>query len=65
MIVIALGGNAILPSKGKGTIQEQMAVARGTMRQVAGLIGSGHRVVVTHGNGPIIGNIFSNIVNAI
>jgi carbamate kinase len=57
MIVIALGGNAILPSKGRGTIQEQMAVARGAMSEVAELIASGHRIVITHGNGPIIGNV--------
>jgi carbamate kinase len=57
MIVIALGGNAILPSKGRGTIQEQMAVARGAMSEVAELIGVGHRIVITHGNGPIIGNV--------
>ncbi|HER44439.1 MAG TPA: carbamate kinase [Candidatus Eisenbacteria bacterium] len=55
--VIALGGNAIIPVGGKGTIDEQRNLTSDTMRQVAGLIASGRKVVLTHGNGPIVGNI--------
>jgi carbamate kinase len=55
--VVALGGNAIIPAKGKGTIEEQRDVTTGTMHQVAELILSGRNVIVTHGNGPIVGNI--------
>jgi carbamate kinase len=57
MIVITLGGNAILPGHGKGTIQEQFAVATEAMAGVAEVIASGQPVVLSHGNGPIVGNI--------
>ncbi|MBN2185543.1 MAG: carbamate kinase [Candidatus Krumholzibacteriota bacterium] len=55
--VIALGGNAIVPAGGKGTIEEQKEVTRRSMGQVADLVASGRKVIVTHGNGPIVGNI--------
>jgi len=55
--VIALGGNAILPVGSGGTISEQFAVTRQTMEQIADLIEKGRNVVLTHGNGPIVGNI--------
>ncbi len=55
--VIALGGNAIVPAGGKGTIEEQKEVTRKSMGQVADLVASGRKVVITHGNGPIVGNI--------
>ncbi len=55
--VIALGGNAIIPVGGKGTIDEQRNLTNDTMGQVARLIASGRKVVLTHGNGPIVGNI--------
>jgi carbamate kinase len=57
MIVVTLGGNAILPEKGTGTIQEQRAIAASAMGGVADLIARGERVVLSHGNGPIVGNI--------
>jgi len=55
--VIALGGNAILPVGQAGTIYEQFAITRLTMGQIAEMVGAGREVVVTHGNGPIVGNI--------
>lgn len=55
--VIALGGNAILPAGKSGTIYEQFAITRVTMAQVARLVAGGRNVVLTHGNGPIVGNI--------
>jgi carbamate kinase len=55
--VVALGGNAIIPAGGKGTIDEQRELTSTTMRQVAELIASGRHVLLTHGNGPIVGNI--------
>jgi carbamate kinase len=54
---IALGGNAIIPTNGSGTIDEQRGVTSTSMRQVADLIASGRKVILTHGNGPIVGNI--------
>ncbi|MFN8176987.1 MAG: carbamate kinase [bacterium] len=57
MNVVTLGGNALLPSKGSGTITEQIEVAIRAMSGVAELIASGEDVVLSHGNGPIVGNI--------
>lgn len=56
-IVLALGGNAILQRGEKGTAEEQRENVRATTRQIASLVEEGHRVVVTHGNGPQVGNI--------
>ncbi len=56
-LVIALGGNAIIPVGQEGTYTQQMAVTRETMNQVAQLAESGYQVVMTHGNGPVVGNI--------
>ncbi|HOX26655.1 MAG TPA: carbamate kinase [Candidatus Krumholzibacteria bacterium] len=55
--VIALGGNAILPVGKRGTFAEQVAVTQQTMDQVARLAAAGHEVVMSHGNGPVVGNI--------
>lgn len=56
--VIALGGNAIVPLGKKGTYLDQYQITKTTMNQVATLAGEGHSVVLTHGNGPVVGNIF-------
>ncbi|HBK86399.1 MAG TPA: carbamate kinase [Firmicutes bacterium] len=56
-IVIALGGNAILQAGQKGTAQEQMANVQLAAEQIAQLVVAGHQVVLTHGNGPQVGNI--------
>ncbi len=55
--IIALGGNAILPVGQSGTIYEQFDITRTTMAHIAGLVAAGRNVVITHGNGPIVGNI--------
>jgi len=56
-LVIALGGNAIIPVGQEGTFAQQMAITRETMDQVAQLAAAGHQIVMTHGNGPVVGNI--------
>jgi carbamate kinase len=56
-VLITLGGNAILPVRGTGTFEEQCAVTRATMQPIARLIRDGAEVVLSHGNGPIVGNI--------
>lgn len=56
-MVIALGGNAIIPAGQEGTYEQQLAITRATMKQVASLAQDGHQVVMTHGNGPVVGNI--------
>lgn len=55
--VVALGGNAILPSGKTGTIHEQLSITRLAMEQLIVLLERGRRIVITHGNGPIVGNI--------
>ena len=55
--IVALGGNAILPVGKAGTIQEQVAITRTAMLEIEGLVSAGRKVVLTHGNGPIVGNI--------
>jgi len=56
-LVIALGGNAIIPAGQEGTYEQQAAITRETMKQVARLAADGFQVVMTHGNGPVVGNI--------
>jgi len=57
-IVIALGGNAILQPGQRGTFEEQMRNVHVTCEQLAQMVESGkYRIVVTHGNGPQVGNI--------
>jgi carbamate kinase len=56
-IIIALGGNALLNSKSKGTIEEREEASDLTARQLFDILSSEHRVILTHGNGPQVGNL--------
>lgn len=56
LIVVALGGNAISQPHEEGNVDQQFANSRATARQLADLYEQGHRLVITHGNGPQIGN---------
>ncbi|MGB9866792.1 MAG: carbamate kinase [Bacillota bacterium] len=56
-VVVALGGNAILQPRQRGTYEEQLENVRLTCTQIASMIQLGHEVVITHGNGPQVGNI--------
>jgi carbamate kinase len=56
-IVVALGGNAIIRPGEKATVTSQFANTREALRPIVELIKQGHRVVITHGNGPQVGNI--------
>ena len=55
IIVLALGGNAILRRGEKGTFEEQYRNVGDTVERIADLVQSGYRVVITHGNGPQVG----------
>lgn len=58
VVVIALGGNAILQPGQTGTYEEQVENVRVTSEQLVQMVESGkYRIVVTHGNGPQVGNI--------
>ena len=56
LIIVALGGNAISRPHEEGNVDEQFANSRITARVLADVVVAGHRLVVTHGNGPQIGN---------
>jgi carbamate kinase len=56
-LVVALGGNAILRRSDDGSIEAQLARSDEAMAHIAPLVGLGHRLALTHGNGPVVGNI--------
>ena len=53
--VIAIGGNSLTRAKERGTFEEQQAHARETCRGIAAILRQEYRVVLTHGNGPQVG----------
>jgi len=57
LAVVALGGNALLQSGQKGTIDDQEANAKATSECLVKLLKRGYNIVITHGNGPQVGNI--------
>jgi len=54
--VVALGGNAILKSNEKGTFRQQLRNINKTVKQLRALLKT-YRIVISHGNGPQIGNL--------
>ncbi len=56
LLLIALGGNALIQKGQTGTAAEQFANLKRPMRQVARL-SRDYRIVITHGNGPQAGNL--------
>jgi len=57
LAVVALGGNAITRGDEKGTIEEQYKNSSDTIRNLIYLIKEGYNLVLSHGNGPQVGNI--------
>ena len=58
IIVIALGGNAILQAGQRGTIKEQLEnvdIACGHLVEI--ISNKRYKMIITHGNGPQIGNV--------
>lgn len=56
-VVIALGGNAAYPPNIKGTAEEQLGVMAGLCEHLVRMVEAGYRLILTHGNGPVVGNI--------
>lgn len=54
-MLIAVGGNSLIRAGEKGTVAEQLVNARQTAKAIIGVIQSGYRLVITHGNGPQVG----------
>jgi len=55
--VVAFGGNALLRSNEIGTIEEQEKNTLDTCDRLIGLLKLDFNLVITHGNGPQVGNI--------
>ncbi len=56
LAVIALGGNALLRGNQHGTIEEQEQNATDTLENIVFLLRQGYNLVISHGNGPQVGN---------
>ncbi len=56
-LLVAIGGNATHPENIRGTTEEQEVVARVAARSLLPLVGKANRLLITHGNGPVVGKI--------
>src|SRR2546423_1868617 len=60
-LVVALGGNAISAPGKIGDIDEQFAQVSETAEVLCDAIERGYQLIVTHGNGPQVGNILRRV----
>ncbi|MBD8521215.1 carbamate kinase [Lysinibacillus fusiformis] len=58
-VVIALGGNAILQPKQEATYDNQFKNVVSATGHMVEIREAGHNIVITHGNGPQVGNIIA------
>ena len=56
-LVVAIGGNATHPENIRGTTEEQEMVAGRAARSLLPLLMLDNRLILTHGNGPVVGKI--------
>jgi len=56
ILLIALGGNALIKKGQQGTIEEQFENLSLPVKQIARL-SEDYRIIITHGNGPQVGNL--------
>jgi carbamate kinase len=56
-LIVAIGGNATHPEDIRGTTEEQEVVADRAARSLLPVIKASPRIVLTHGNGPVVGKI--------
>jgi carbamate kinase len=57
LAVVAFGGNAVYPPTIKGTAEEQLDIMAEACEHLVPVFRAGYRAVLTHGNGPVVGNI--------
>lgn len=55
--MIALGGNAMVAADGRARVEDQQVAIGRAAEPIADLVAAGHEVVLTHGNGPQVGNL--------
>ena len=55
-ILIALGGNAILQAKEKANYPVQLKNVEASVDSIIGIMELGYEVIISHGNGPQVGN---------
>ncbi len=55
LVLVAVGGNALIRAGEAGSASQQFQNAMETARSVVRVLKAGHRIVLTHGNGPQIG----------
>jgi carbamate kinase len=56
-LLVAIGGNATHPDSIRGTQEEQERVAERAARALLPLVRKDNRLLITHGNGPVVGKI--------
>ena len=56
-LIVAIGGNATHPENIRGTTEEQEVVADTAAQALLPLIRANNRILITHGNGPVVGKI--------
>jgi carbamate kinase len=56
-VVVALGGNALSPARGDGSVAELRTALVATAAALADLVAAGTQLVLTHGNGPQVGRL--------
>ena len=56
ILLVALGGNALIRKGQKGTVEEQFENLKAPIQQIAKLSRK-YRIIITHGNGPQVGNL--------
>ena len=56
ILLVALGGNALIRKGQEGTIEQQFANLKVPIRQIARL-STDYKIIITHGNGPQVGNL--------
>ncbi len=61
LIVVALGGNAISRPNQEGNVPQQFENTSYTAQYVAGLVADGYQPLLTHGNGPQVGNVLRRV----
>ncbi len=65
LIVLAMGGNALIKPGQVGTVYQQFANTREMLKPVVEVIKQGYQVVLTHGNGPQVGHRLITVESAL